>query len=212
MPLRVAVVSRIPLNRFGLCALLRCHDDRAVVADVCENGGHLRGHDAAVYDLSRPSAATGVVGGVDEDLAHTVGCGVPVVGLEPPGRSDVGDSALAAGASLIVGMDVDGDRLVAALEAAANGTVVSCEDRHGQTRALLMASTGLSAREVEILERIAGGAGNQEIARGLYLSVNTIKSHIRVAYKRIGVTSRSQAVLWAVEHDLGPVSLAHRAR
>jgi DNA-binding NarL/FixJ family response regulator len=49
---------------------------------------------------------------------------------------------------------------------------------------------------------IAAGAPNKEIARRLDLSMNTVKSHIRTAYRAMGVTSRTQAVLWAVDHGL----------
>jgi len=43
---------------------------------------------------------------------------------------------------------------------------------------------------------------NQEIADASYLSINSVKSFIRTAYKKVGVTSRSQAVAWAIAHDL----------
>ncbi len=59
---------------------------------------------------------------------------------------------------------------------------------------------GLSARELDILELVGSGVSNSEIAAGLYLSINSIKSYIRTAYRKIDVTTRSQAVLWAVEH------------
>lgn len=55
---------------------------------------------------------------------------------------------------------------------------------------------GLSAREAEMLTFIVRGLSNEEIARRAYLSVNTIKTYIRTAYRKIGVNSRSQAVAW----------------
>jgi DNA-binding NarL/FixJ family response regulator len=55
---------------------------------------------------------------------------------------------------------------------------------------------------MDILEHIAAGVTNDEIAQALYLSINSIKSYIRAAYTKIGATSRSQAVLWAIEHGL----------
>ena len=58
----------------------------------------------------------------------------------------------------------------------------------------------LSARESEVLALIARGYSNKEIADELFLSINSIKSHIRSAYRRIGVERRTQAVLWAIEH------------
>ena len=47
---------------------------------------------------------------------------------------------------------------------------------------------------------IAAGLSNHEIASATGLSINSIKSYIRGAYRKIHVTTRSQAVLWAVRH------------
>ncbi len=48
---------------------------------------------------------------------------------------------------------------------------------------------------------IALGLTNQEIATQLFLSINSVKTHIRSAYRRIGVTRRSQAVIWGIAHQ-----------
>ena len=63
---------------------------------------------------------------------------------------------------------------------------------------------GLSAREAEVLALITQGLTNELIARHTYLSANSVKSSIRSAYRKIGVTSRSQAVLWGVRHGFLP--------
>lgn len=60
----------------------------------------------------------------------------------------------------------------------------------------------LTPRETEVLGMIAAGRSNQEIVEATSLSINSVKSYIRGAYSKIGVTSRSQAVLWAVQHGL----------
>ena len=57
------------------------------------------------------------------------------------------------------------------------------------------------------LRLIARGLSNKEIADQLYLSLNTVKSRIRAAYRRLGLTSRSQAVAWAIRHGLGSDSV-----
>ncbi len=59
---------------------------------------------------------------------------------------------------------------------------------------------GLTERESEIIALIAQGRSNQEIAELTYLSPNSIKSYIRSSYRKIGVSSRTQAVLWGVAH------------
>ena len=55
----------------------------------------------------------------------------------------------------------------------------------------------LSRMESRVVEQIGTGATNEEIARSLFLSPNTVKSYIRSAYRKMGVTRRSQAVIWA---------------
>lgn len=59
---------------------------------------------------------------------------------------------------------------------------------------------GLSAREVDVLRLVARAYTNQEIADALFLSINTVKTYIRTAYRTIGVNRRTQAVVWAVLH------------
>jgi DNA-binding NarL/FixJ family response regulator len=61
----------------------------------------------------------------------------------------------------------------------------------------------LTVRERETLAHIATGKSNDDIARHMRISVNSVKSYIRSAYRKVGVQSRSQAVLWAVTHGLG---------
>lgn len=51
-----------------------------------------------------------------------------------------------------------------------------------------------STRELEILRYLSTGLSNREIAAELYISLNTMKTHVRSLYRRLGVSSRSQAV------------------
>ena len=64
----------------------------------------------------------------------------------------------------------------------------------------LRTAAGLSQRESEIVALIAQGLSNAEVASRAYLSINSVKTHIRSAYRKMGVASRTQAVLWATEH------------
>lgn len=61
----------------------------------------------------------------------------------------------------------------------------------------------LSVRELQILAQIAAGASNYEIAERLFLSVNTVKTYVRSAYRKMGVSNRANAVLWVLER-FGP--------
>src|SRR5689334_10270308 len=98
--------------------------------------------------------------------------------------------------------------LVAALEAVHAGEMV-ISDVPPRTRPAMGLDwpgrgEGLSDRESEILALITQGKSNAEVAALTYLSPNTIKSYIRTIYRKIGVASRTQAVLWGVNHGFTP--------
>ncbi len=63
---------------------------------------------------------------------------------------------------------------------------------------------GLTAREAEVIGMITQGLSNQEIADRASLSINSVKSYIRTSYRKMGVTSRTNAVLWGLDHGFGP--------
>ena len=65
-------------------------------------------------------------------------------------------------------------------------------------------SAGLSPREAEVVALITQGVTNEDIARTCYLSINSVKSYIRSAYRKMGVERRSQAVLWGVQNGMQP--------
>ena len=72
--------------------------------------------------------------------------------------------------------------------------------------AVLGEEVGLTPRETDILRLLTLGMSNQQIADESFLSVNSVKSYIRSAYRRIGATSRSQAVVWCIQHGFEPPS------
>ena len=61
---------------------------------------------------------------------------------------------------------------------------------------------GLSAREVEVLRLVATGCSNAQVAERLYLSPRTVDQHLRSIYGKLGVSSRSAATRFAMEHQL----------
>jgi DNA-binding NarL/FixJ family response regulator len=62
---------------------------------------------------------------------------------------------------------------------------------------------GLSAREVEVLQLVAQGLTDAEVAGRLFLSPRTVSQHLRSVYNKLGVNSRTAATRFAIEHRLG---------
>ena len=57
----------------------------------------------------------------------------------------------------------------------------------------------LTAREVEVLDLLAAGMSNEEIAASLFVSLNTVKTHLKNVYGKLGVASRTQAAVRSLE-------------
>lgn len=120
--------------------------------------------------------------------------------------------ALAAGAVAPVSIGADGDELLALVEATARVRVsvdlgLARANLERLTRELRV-DAGLTPREQAMLELIAAGYTNDEIAAELYVSINTVKTTIRRTYARLGVRTRAQAVAWAVENGYAAVQAA----
>ena len=71
-------------------------------------------------------------------------------------------------------------------------------------RAAASPADGLSTREREVLALVAAGLPNKQIARRLEISEKTVKAHLTSVFRRIGVTDRTQAALWAERNGLSP--------
>ena len=196
-------------------------DDYAVV--VAGVASFLAEHD---IDLVELAASKSVVTDVDIGLYDTFGQ-VPGEGLDV--EDFVRDSgakvvlyswnlqpeliaeAVQAGASGYLSKVLTGPEVVAALERVMSGETVIIAGNHETSEVdpgdWPGRSVGLSSREAEVLALITQGLSNREIADRAYLSSNTIKTYIRTAYRKIGVTSRSQAAVWGVENGFKPDTL-----
>jgi DNA-binding NarL/FixJ family response regulator len=65
-------------------------------------------------------------------------------------------------------------------------------------------SSTLTEREQDVLRLLAQGMTNKDIAQSLFLSVRTIEAHLRNIYGKLAVATRTEAVLWAVQHGYKP--------
>ena len=115
-------------------------------------------------------------------------------------RPDLVQLALADGARGCLAKSLPGRDLVVALEAIQRGrVVVDCGTRTARDRHPVR-PTPLTPREAEVVALITQGFDNFSIAREACLSINSVKTYIRTAYRKMGVTTRSQAVLWGVRN------------
>ena len=105
---------------------------------------------------------------------------------------DHGDELVlrANGAVARVPLRVGVEQIVAMVEAAARPSTASVD------------LVGLTGREIEVLALIGEGLTNQEIADRVFISINSVKTYIRSAYRKIGVNSRSQAAVWGLQHGI----------
>jgi len=67
-----------------------------------------------------------------------------------------------------------------------------------------IAAAGISPREYEVLQKIAEGKSNQEIAESLFISLSTVKSHVSHLYEKLDVKRRTQAIQVGQERGLLP--------
>ncbi|AWH94632.1 helix-turn-helix transcriptional regulator [Dietzia psychralcaliphila] len=115
------------------------------------------------------------------------------------------EEAFASGVTGYLSKSLSGEDLVGAVERVAAGEQVRLLGHDGEYASAGLWPTGeagLSPRESEMLALIAQGRSNEEIASACYLSINTVKTYIRDAYRKIGVTTRPQAVAWAMRSGL----------
>lgn len=95
-----------------------------------------------------------------------------------------------------------------AAEAEAGGLdpelVAAVIDAAGQSVPTIQRPSGLTAREAEVVGLLARGLTTKQVAAALDISVKTVDNHIQNAYRKMGVSSRAAATLFAMEHGLVP--------
>lgn len=203
-PLRLAIVDDYAVVVAGVASFLA--SERIDVVETGATTSVVNDVDIVLYDTF------GQVQGVGIDLQDFVrDSGAKVVVYSWNLAPKMIQEALAGGASGYLSKVLPGPELVAALEKIMAGEVVvfTGENETSERGAgdWPGRAAGLSPREAEVLALITQGLSNQDIAGRVFISVNTVKTFIRSAYRKIGVTNRTQAVLWGVENGFKPDTL-----
>jgi DNA-binding NarL/FixJ family response regulator len=203
-PITTALVNDYDIVVMGLAHILEQYRDRVVIAELDANQPVSDLVDIVLYDnFAQPESDHEEI----SVLIHNPRARRVVVytwNFHP----DLIESARQQGVHGYLSKALPARELVAALEAIHAGDIV-ISDPPVRARSINGLnwpgrSEGLTDRESEILALITQGKSNAEVARLTYLSPNTVKSYIRTIYRKINVTSRTQAVLWGVRHGFTP--------
>jgi DNA-binding NarL/FixJ family response regulator len=127
---------------------------------------------------------------------------VRTIVLSAHDSDEVIEAALGAGAVGFISKSVDPTDLAAALRQALDKPVARAIGRAGSHLHPAVEEKGLSKRELDVLRALADGKSNKEIARSLWLAQQTVKFHLTSIYRKLDVSSRTQAVNWAYHNGL----------
>lgn len=212
-PIRVLIVDDHQVVRRGLRTFLEIQDDIEVVGEAADGDeGVARAEelrpDIVLMDVKMPG--TDGIEALRELRRLENPARVLVVTSFTEQRTVV--PALRAGAAGYVYKDVDPDALAGAIRSINAGHVLLqpevagallSDQAGGGTGAGAGRGSVLTEREREVLELIADGRSNREIARALVLSEKTVKTHVSNILMKLDLADRTQAALWAVRHGMG---------
>lgn len=203
-PLRIAIANDFDLVVAGIAAVLEPYADRIELVELDSSRTVVSEVDLVLYDTFSQLQIDAV------DLADVV--------KDPKARivvfswstdTAVVRRSLAAGAAGYLTKAITAADLVEALERIHAGEqVLSLGEVSPAADEILGRwpgdAHGLSPRESEILALICQGLTNEELAERTFITMNTVKSHIRSLYRKIDASTRSQAVRWGIEHGFSP--------
>lgn len=211
-PIRVLLADDHPMFRDGLSLLLGAAPDVEVVAEVADGDAAVAAAleaqpDVVVMDLQMPVRL-----GVDatrEIVATSPHIGVLVLTMFDDDASVF--AAMRAGARGYVLKGADRETVVRAIRSVAAGEVIlgPAVARYMQQYFASPPSPavfpGLTPREHEVLDLVAQGRSNSEIARMLSVSGKTVRNHVSNLFAKLQVADRAQAIVRAREAGLGGV-------
>jgi NarL family two-component system response regulator LiaR len=203
--LRLAIVDDYAVVVAGVASFLA-----AERIDVVETGASepvMSDVDIVLYDTFGQVQGRGI----DlEDFVRDSG-GAKVVIYSWNLQPELIEQAIAGGASGYLSKVLTGPAIVEALERVMSGEIVilagGFESSSGGAGDWPGREAGLSPREAEVVALITQGLSNQEIADRAFLSINSVKTYIRSAYRKVGVTKRTQVVIWAIDNGFRPDKL-----
>jgi NarL family two-component system response regulator YdfI len=210
--IRVFIVAASPLARSGLQQLLASPEIEIVgsAVDLDSAAGLLSDPetepDVIVVDASRESGAN--VAGLSA-ASSDIGADIPIVVLE---SADNGASTdlLRQGVRAILPSGISPTELIAALRAVTTGLIVLHQSTiaaiphaaANTSRATEELTEPLTKREKEVLQMLAAGLGNKEIAAKLNISDHTAKFHVGSILGKLGVSTRAEAVAMGIRRGL----------
>ena len=209
MSIRLLVADDHELVRSGLVSLLKNTDieivgEAATADEVIEKTGECN-PDVVLLDI-RLRDSVGLT--AREDLQKK-NPGTRVIMLSTYENPTYVARAHALGASDYVLKGASRDDLVGAIKSVASGTAPSEfgeMHRVAGTLAIRQKQTdgdiSLTQRETQVLRHLAMGLSNKEIGQSLSISVETVKEHVQHLLRKMDVTDRTQAAVWAVRNGL----------
>jgi NarL family two-component system response regulator LiaR len=202
MSMRVAIVDDYEVVVRGLVEMLRPYSEELVVVPLSSGAPVNQPVDIALYDplAQGQRDGAGLAGLLADPAVRRV-----VVYSWSLERALVGET-VDRGVAAFLSKTANAEALVSALRKVHAGERVSdvpAQNNHhapADSRSWPGREHGLTAREAEVITLITQGLSNQEIADRASLSINSVKSYIRSSYRKMGVTSRTNAVLWGLDH------------
>jgi NarL family two-component system response regulator LiaR len=208
-PVRLAIVNDYELVVVGVAALLEPFGDRIHIVEL-DSSLPVVSEDVDVILYDTFGQVQGSAVDVDS-LVH--GGPAKVVIYSWNLHHELVAESLQAGVAGYLSKGMEAEELVRAIEQIHAGqTVVPRAGGTADTRPdgdWPGKAKGLTVRESEIVALITQGLSNQEIADRSYLSINSVKTYIRTAYRKMGVERRAQAVLWGIKHGFEPDEVRH---
>ena len=202
-PIRLLIADDHPVVRDGLSGTFAADEDFEVVGEAADGAEAVRmalalRPDVILMDLRMP--------GTDGVAAITQlgqrGATARVLVLTTYDTDSYVLPAIKAGATGYLLKDAPRAELIRAVRAAARGEVVLSPSVAARLMESVRTPGPLSQRELEVLELVAAGTTNREVAAALFISEATVKTHLLNIYAKLGVTDRAAAVAEAFNRRL----------